>query len=133
MRSRFELDGTPGSEDASPLLASPEFIDEGSSRFVVQEEDFDDSPASAARKDDETASDELVSDPLQPTLLSTDTNDSWRSEVADRVNRYRARRRPRAPRYPSLTLKFEASDTRASRFPVSESPAPATNHALAMD
>jgi uncharacterized RDD family membrane protein YckC len=33
--------------------------------------------------------------------------DSWRNEVADRVNNYRARRRPRAPRYPSLQLKFD--------------------------
>ena len=35
--------------------------------------------------------------------------DSWRREVAARVNHYRGRR-PRAPRYPSLQLKFEASE-----------------------
>jgi uncharacterized RDD family membrane protein YckC len=34
-------------------------------------------------------------------------SDTWRREVADRVNNYRARRRPRAPRYPSLQLKFD--------------------------
>ncbi len=34
--------------------------------------------------------------------------DAWRDEVATRVNNYRARRRPRAPRYPSLQLKFDA-------------------------
>jgi uncharacterized RDD family membrane protein YckC len=33
--------------------------------------------------------------------------DSWRREVADRLSHYRARRRPREPRYPSLQLKFE--------------------------
>src|SRR5271154_2463879 len=27
---------------------------------------------------------------------------TWRREVADRVNRYQARRKPRPPRYPSL-------------------------------
>lgn len=32
---------------------------------------------------------------------------SWRDEVSTRLNSYRARRRPRPPRYPSLTLKFE--------------------------
>ena len=32
---------------------------------------------------------------------------SWRGEVAARVNNYRARRRPREPRYPSLQLKFD--------------------------
>jgi uncharacterized RDD family membrane protein YckC len=45
--------------------------------------------------------------PLQTELLGTPESDSWRREVADRVNNYRARRRPRAPRYPSLQLKFD--------------------------
>jgi uncharacterized RDD family membrane protein YckC len=36
--------------------------------------------------------------------------DSWRQEVATRLNNYRARRRPRGPRYPSLRLKFEADE-----------------------
>jgi uncharacterized RDD family membrane protein YckC len=44
--------------------------------------------------------------------------DSWRNEVAARVNTYRARRRPREPRYPSLQLKFEphepASNSRST-------------------
>ena len=35
----------------------------------------------------------------------------WRSEVAARLARYRARRKPRAPRYPSLLLPFDSSDT----------------------
>jgi uncharacterized RDD family membrane protein YckC len=34
----------------------------------------------------------------------------WRREVASRLERYRARRKPRAPRYPSLRLPFDASD-----------------------
>jgi len=36
--------------------------------------------------------------------------DSWRQEVAARLDKYRARRRPREPRYPSLQLKFEPSE-----------------------
>jgi uncharacterized RDD family membrane protein YckC len=44
---------------------------------------------------------------LQAELLAPQGPDSWRREVADRVNNYRARRRPRAPRYPSLQLKFD--------------------------
>lgn len=32
---------------------------------------------------------------------------SWKEEVAARLNRYRARRKPRPPKYPSLTLSFE--------------------------
>ena len=34
----------------------------------------------------------------------------WRDEVAARLARYRARRKPRAPRYPSLLLPFESSE-----------------------
>ena len=34
----------------------------------------------------------------------------WRNEVAARLARYRARRKPRAPRYPSLLLPFDSSD-----------------------
>lgn len=129
MRSRFELDGTDGTEDGVPLHAAPESVDETAtpSRFVVGDDEFDESlaPEASAAEQPESAS-----SPLQPTLIPTENDDSWRDEVADRVNRYRARRRPRAPRYPSLTLKFEALETRSPRFPVPET---ATNHALAMD
>jgi uncharacterized RDD family membrane protein YckC len=34
--------------------------------------------------------------------------ESWRGEVAVRLERYRARRTPRAPRYPSLLLPFDS-------------------------
>ncbi len=34
----------------------------------------------------------------------------WRNEVAARLARYRARRKPHAPRYPSLLLPFDSSD-----------------------
>lgn len=37
--------------------------------------------------------------------------DGWRREVASRVERYRARRKPRAPRYPSLRLPFDSGDS----------------------
>jgi len=42
--------------------------------------------------------------------LSLEANlrlEPWRSEVAARLARYRARRKPRLPRYPSLRLPFE--------------------------
>jgi uncharacterized RDD family membrane protein YckC len=45
-------------------------------------------------------------EPVPESTALTNDN-SWRGEVAARVNRYRARRRPRGPRYPSLQLKFE--------------------------
>ena len=47
----------------------------------------------------------------------------WRDEVAARLARYRARRKPRAPRYPSLLLPFEFSDV-WSRRSTSAPPSP---------
>ncbi len=37
-------------------------------------------------------------------------SEAWRREVAARLARYRTRRKPRAPRYPSLLLPFDARD-----------------------
>ncbi len=37
--------------------------------------------------------------------------DSWRVEVAARVERYRTRRRPRTPHYPSLLLPFDPPES----------------------
>ncbi len=36
--------------------------------------------------------------------------ESWREEIAARLERYRTRRKPRTPRYPSLLLPFEAPE-----------------------
>ena len=37
--------------------------------------------------------------------------DSWRAEVAARLERYRTRRKPRTPHYPSLLLPFDAPES----------------------
>ena len=131
MRPRFEIDGRSGTEDGIPLHVDADSVDhaQASSEFVVAEDEFEDSAGFQHQCETQLA--DPTSDSLQPSLIPTDTDDSWRNEVADRVHRYRARRRPRAPRYPSLTLKFESPESRSSRFPASEPPA--TNHALAMD
>jgi uncharacterized RDD family membrane protein YckC len=64
----------------------------------------------------------------------------WRQEVATRLNRYQARRKPRPPRYPSLRLRFEEEDsTRAAHGDSAGSEAfprriaNTSNHALALD
>jgi uncharacterized RDD family membrane protein YckC len=48
---------------------------------------------------------------LQAELLGPQDSGAWRREVADRVTNYRARRRPRSPRYPSLQLKFDPPES----------------------
>lgn len=63
---------------------------------------------------------------------------AWRGELSDRLNRYRARRKVRPPRYPSLSLQFEAVDPTAHASPSGGSFPPreyetVSNHALALD
>ena len=65
---------------------------------------------------------------------------AWRQEVAARLNRYQARRKPRPPRYPSLRLRFDQEDTtRTASGTSAESPAfpqrmaTASHQALALD
>src|SRR6266436_747318 len=45
--------------------------------------------------------------------LAPEDSPAWRQEVAARLNRYQARRKPRPPRYPSLRLRFEQEDLSA--------------------
>ena len=68
---------------------------------------------------------------LGPAL---DDSSSWRQEVAACLNRYQSRRKPRAPRYPSLRLRFESSDTAGiAADPSTLPPVLTSNHALVLD
>ena len=61
---------------------------------------------------------------------------AWRDELSARLNRYRARRKVQPPRYPSLRLPFDASDSSAvANVPAPQPPAyaPVSDHALALD
>jgi uncharacterized RDD family membrane protein YckC len=57
--------------------------------------------------------------------------DSWRLEVAARLERYRTRRKPRTPRYPSLLLPFDAPESWSRPAPSSGSATVATAPARA--
>jgi uncharacterized RDD family membrane protein YckC len=70
----------------------------------------------------------------QPTETPSPNSDAWRQEVAARVTRYRSRRRPPAPRYPSLQLKFEPTDEHegsSHQVPEAIEPAPVSRLAVA--
>jgi len=75
-----------------------------------------------------------------PAEAASEAGDAsaWRDELSARLNRYRARRKVRPPRYPSLSLPFEARELpRDSNAPSGSSPLPVfesvSNHALALD
>jgi uncharacterized RDD family membrane protein YckC len=63
--------------------------------------------------------------------------DAWRDELSDRLNRYRARRKVRPPRYPSLSLRFEPFESAPPPNATGKSPLPSfepvSNQALALD
>jgi uncharacterized RDD family membrane protein YckC len=67
-----------------------------------------------------TAAESAESSPdFHPGLLQTDFIDNagasvWKQEVAARLNSYRARRKFRPPKYPSLRLKFEPAEVARS-------------------
>jgi uncharacterized RDD family membrane protein YckC len=72
--------------------------------------------------------------------LMQEESSTWRLEVSQRLSRYQSRRKPRAPRYPSLRLKFDIGDSPAPlggipldphSFPQATSRA--SNHAFALD
>jgi uncharacterized RDD family membrane protein YckC len=63
--------------------------------------------------------------------------EAWRDELAQRLNRYRERRKAPPPRYPSLKLPFDNIQYSTKPAVVETSSAPvfeaASNHALALD
>src|SRR6202023_4388266 len=76
----------------------------------------------------ETAASESNVDPnVDPN--SDPSSDSWRVEVATRLARYRTRRKPRTPRYPSLLLPFDSPESWSRLAPPSGSTAVATRPA----
>ena len=128
MKSRFQPDAdfTPGS---TPRLIDPEAFDvseqqfaasleeksvQPSPRFVLEHSESPARPAEAndsqpigsqnEGRNDESRAVGAPEKPGQPT-----EPDSWRREVAAKVNHYRGKR-PQTPRYPSLQLRFEPSE-----------------------
>ena len=58
---------------------------------------------------------------------------SWRQELAAKLNDYRSRHRKRAPRYPSLQLKFEATEPSWTSTPAAHDLYPASRQSAALD
>ncbi len=60
-------------------------------------------------------------DAAAPGLDVLPDTDSWRVEVAARVERYRTRRKPRTPHYPSLLLPFDPPESWSRPAPPGDS------------
>jgi len=64
-----------------------------------------------------------------------DDPSAWRDELSARLNRYRAKRKMRPPRYPSLQLPFDVGESRTNAVVASHSPffESVSDQALALD
>lgn len=101
-------------EQTSPSRPPKFVVEEQTSGLGSNELGIEGASQQAQLKDAEQASTADASEQNGPTVepAAKDVRtaadpESWRREVAARLSHYRARRRPREPRYPSLQLKFE--------------------------
>ncbi|MGA9798704.1 MAG: RDD family protein [Terriglobales bacterium] len=134
MKPRFEPDLPPASNpDLSASLIDPEAYDASEQQFAASleaaasrsEPGFARKQSIASRFVVEDTQPEVAKSQPHPTAEISQTQetpapaphaevpqppdpDAWRREVAARLSHYRARRRTREPRYPSLQLKFES-------------------------
>jgi uncharacterized RDD family membrane protein YckC len=149
MRPRFEPD-VPGDAnlDLSASLIDPEAYDASEQQFAASLEQTSSrtQPAPVAPRFavtkfvvEDTLQEVAISEP-QPSSGAAESRgtptppepaelpqpqdpDAWRREVAARLSHYRARRRTREPRYPSLQLKFDTEPSAA--LPAEPPPLPA--------
>jgi uncharacterized RDD family membrane protein YckC len=143
MKSKFQ-------PDIDSRLIDPEAYDASEQRFAASVEEKPAPPRFVADAMQDSSIDQQTRDtslqvggaelvtvgsdsigPPEPVAQSTSPqselqdSDAWRHEVAARLNNYRARRRPRAPRYPSLQLKFDPPEPTWTAEPAAIQPAPA--------
>jgi uncharacterized RDD family membrane protein YckC len=101
--------GDDSAPEAIPCSSADEAYEAGSSPNSTQ-------PPALVSEDPtvevESSSDETVAGPAP---------DSWRDELAARLERYRTRRKPRSPRYPSLLLPFDAPESWTRSTPTASS------------
>src|ERR1035438_1763761 len=78
-----------------------------------------------------TIPDPVIAAPTPATETPVLNPDAWRVEVAARLERYRTRRKPRTPRYPSLLLPLAGPESWSRPAPPTGSAAVATAPARA--
>ncbi len=155
MRPRFQPDAeADGGAKPSAVLFDPEAFDATEQQFAASLEPtagrfvVDAQAAGQTGVQPKKVEGETGPAPEEPKLIrehnkvglasqsgpAEQGSESWRREVEARLNRYRARRHPREPRYPSLRLKFEAGEpARNVAVAASESPVAASRQAVALD
>jgi len=145
MKPRFEPDvPADASKSHSEILIDPEAYDASEQQFAASLEPNvsraqprfiveDDPPKETSGIESERPIPAMetgarVAEIAMPPALQAEPEhaqdpDAWRREVAARLSHYRARRRTREPRYPSLRLKFETEPSFDAPAEAPQSPA----------
>jgi len=116
--SQFQPNGNPvsnSSSPAGPVILDPEAHEASEERFSARLDASVDQPADAVHPRSPGAvmcgNEQSVSPGSSEDNSVVPAGSSfWKDQVAERLNNYRARRKPRPPRYPSLRLKFEPAE-----------------------
>jgi uncharacterized RDD family membrane protein YckC len=108
--------------------------DSTASTFALSAPELQANEAASAQEPESVSPSIASSDNTAPPTTDPVVDDSaWRQEVAARLNRYQARRKPRPPRYPSLRLHFNPH-SRAVGDPFDVPALPSvSNHAVVFD
>jgi hypothetical protein len=123
------VEARSGSRLGDPDLIDPEAYDASEQQFDASLEE------SSSQMHVQASPEEVQADAHAETVSTTLPEPSifqgyqdpaaWKQELATKLNEYRRRHQPRAPRYPSLQLKFEVTEP-AWSTPVPQEQASAT-------
>ena len=106
------------SSNASQRI-DPEAYDASEQRFAASLEEPGSSGQKSAAKSPESLAEITSSSGAETVSASTNEMsvfqayqdpDAWKKELTAKLNEYRSRHQPRAPRYPSLQLKFDSQN-----------------------
>ncbi|HSS99908.1 MAG TPA: RDD family protein [Terriglobales bacterium] len=110
-----------------PRFPDPESYDASEAKFAASLEQSDPSRQNLSAEPSE-AMEALASELSQPSIFQAyEDPAAWKQELAAKLNEYRTRHKAKPPRYPSLQLKFETTESMwaaASTQAAAAAPAP---------
>jgi len=114
-----QCDNNPESERYEPTVQAdrprfpdPESYDASEEQFAASLEQPGASRESLSLETSEAPIEALATDLSQPSIFQAyEDPAAWKQELAAKLNEYRSRHKPKPPRYPSLQLKFENTES----------------------
>jgi uncharacterized RDD family membrane protein YckC len=133
MKARFQSDAE-GGVPVEPRLVDPEAYDASEQQFAASLERTTPVQSGEPAAELPASQHDVGPAPAAPPneLPPAPEPEAWRQEVATRLNNYRARRRQREPRYPSLQLKFETEPLYPDHDETTSPPRPVVSDQLAI-